>query len=239
MSSSTNRHARTRRRGRRAAIATVIAALALVAGLAGCGGSSKSHTASPATQPAAASTSTPSTTSTGAPTTGARISGHSRSGGSQKPTNATGAKQRIRAIPILAPSQTQHGKAAGKRSGALRPQGPNPCVFISSADAQAIIGAAITSETEAPLGPTCVFHVKGQRQTVTIAVESGNPATQARYMRKRQQLSVSGHQAYCGVLGRAMLDVSLNGGKYLNVTATPCSIAEALATKALARIVAS
>jgi hypothetical protein len=206
----------------------VIAALALVAGLAGCGGSSRSHTASPPTQPAAPSTSTPTTSATGAQTTGATTSGHSRSTGSQEPAKAP-----------VASSQTQHGKAAGKRSSARGPQGPNPCVFISSADAQAIIGDPITSETEAPLGPTCVFHVKGQRQTVTIAVESGNLATQARYMRKRQQLSVSGHQAYCGVLGRAMLDVPLNAGKYLNVTATPCSVAEALATKAIARIAAS
>ena len=49
-------------------------------------------------------------------------------------------------------------------------------------------------------------------------------------MRKVQHLAISGHNAYCGMLGRPMLDVPLAGGKILNVTA-PCGIAQALAAK--------
>ena len=56
-------------------------------------------------------------------------------------------------------------------------------------------------------------------------------------MRKVQQLTVAGRTAYCGDLGRPMLDVKLSNGKMLNVTA-PCAIAQALAAKAVPRIAA-
>ena len=120
---------------------------------------------------------------------------------------------------------------------ALVPKGPNPCVFVSAAAAQAIIGTPIAGETEAPLGPTCVFKLRGQRQTITIAVETQRLGTQVRYMHRRRHLVLGGHRAYCGILGRSMLDVSLSGGRILNVTA-PCSVAEALAARALRHIAA-
>jgi hypothetical protein len=235
---STNHHAFTKRPGRRLTAATVVSAVALVVGLAGCGGSSKSTTAtSAATQQAAASTGVKTSATTSAHPAGSTSSRYSKAIGSEKPAKAAvGKGGHIRAELIASSSRAQHGKSVGERPSVLVPQGPNPCVFISGAEAQSIIGSPIAGEKEAPLGPTCVFSFKGQRQTVTIAVESENVATQARYMRKRQRVTVSGHQGYCGVVGRPMLDVSLPGGKLLNVTA-PCSVAKALAAKALGRIV--
>jgi L,D-peptidoglycan transpeptidase YkuD (ErfK/YbiS/YcfS/YnhG family) len=126
--------------------------------------------------------------------------------------------------------------SAGRTVAALVPHGPNPCVFVSAATAQAIIGAPIVRLTEAPLGPTCVLKLKGQRQ-ITIAVETQRIAAQVRYMHKRRHLVLGGHQAYCGILGRSMLDVKLSGGRILNITA-PCSVAEALAARALRHITA-
>jgi hypothetical protein len=54
-------------------------------------------------------------------------------------------------------------------------------------------------------------------------------------MKNRTRVAVAGRQAYCGTLGTPMLFVSLTGGRVLNVTA-PCSIAQALAAKALSRL---
>lgn len=62
-------------------------------------------------------------------------------------------------------------------------------------------------------------------------------ASQIHQMRKVQHLAIAGHNAYCGLLGRPMLDVPLQNGKVLSVTA-PCAIAQALAEKALPRIAA-
>ncbi len=117
----------------------------------------------------------------------------------------------------------------------LVPTGPNPCVFVSGAEAQAIIGTPIAGQTEAPLGPTCVFKLQGRRQTITIAVQSERISAQVRFMHKRRKFLLGGHRAYCGILGRAMLDVALGRGRILNIAA-PCPVAVALATRALRHI---
>ncbi|MGO9957688.1 MAG: hypothetical protein ACLP50_17230 [Solirubrobacteraceae bacterium] len=115
------------------------------------------------------------------------------------------------------------------------PKGPNPCVLITGAQAQAALGARITGETEAPLGPTCIFRVQGEREPVTVAIESVGVGTVAHDMKSAQRVVLSGHAAYCGTLGRPMLDVSLAGHRLLNVTA-PCVAAERLAIQALPHI---
>ena len=70
-----------------------------------------------------------------------------------------------------------------------------------------------------------------------MAVEGSGVASQVHQMRKVQRLTIGGHQAYCGTLGRPMLYLTLSSGKVLNVTA-PCAVAQALAAKALPRITA-
>ena len=78
----------------------------------------------------------------------------------------------------------------------LVPKGPNPCVFVGGAEAQAIIGTPIVGQTEAPLGPTCVFKLQGQRQTITIAVQREHLLAQVRYMHRRRRLLLGGHRAF-------------------------------------------
>lgn len=213
-----------------------ISALALVAIgllLSACGGSSSHPTTTP-------TTSTPvqqavQVTPEGSGVTSGRAA--SGSGASHKTTAAKGHKQLL----TESATTTQSGRAkhtvTTKPVPVAVPKGPNPCVLITTAEAESIVGAPIVGITEAPLGPTCILKVKGQRQTVTLAVESSAVANQVHQMRKLQQLTVAGHAAYCGELGRPMLDVQLSGGKILNVTA-PCALAQALAEKAVPRIAA-
>jgi hypothetical protein len=221
--------------------ATILSAIALGScGLlvSGCGGSAsgsltRSSTQASATQQQAgeAAQHTGSSTSVAGTTSHHKNRGHAHRSATAKARSSQ-------------PHETTPGQGVQHTSGstggtvaALVPKGPNPCVFVSAAAAQAIIGMPIAGTTEAPLGPTCVFKLKGQRQTITIAVETQRIGTQVRYMHRRRHLLLGGHRAYCGVLGRSMLDVSLSGGRILNVTA-PCSVAEALAARALRHIAA-
>jgi hypothetical protein len=222
-----------RRPIRTATIASAIAFGSAGALLAGCGGTigltpsatrqagATQQQASASAQQAASSTSASSSTSHHKSTP----HGH----GSAKPRSARAGN----ATPGQG-TQPVSGSVAGAGQP-LVPKGPNPCVFVSGAEAQAIIGTPIAGLTEAPLGPTCVFKLKGQRQTITIAVETQKLGTQARYMHRRRKLVLGGHRAYCGILGRSMLDVALGGGRILNITA-PCPVAEALAVRALRHI---
>jgi hypothetical protein len=215
-------------------IATVASAAAFATGgllLAACGGSSSSSSSPSASTPTqqAHSTAVAQQTAAGSAT-------HSGSGGSSKAASGK------RSAQADAGAGGRTGQSTGARgpthvSSLPVPKGPNPCVLVTGAEAEAILGAPIAAKTEAPLGPTCILKVKGQQQTVTLAVESLSVSNEVRQMHKPRRLTVAGHAAYCGTLGRPMLDVSLSGSKILNVTA-PCTVAEALAAKALGRITA-
>jgi hypothetical protein len=216
------------RRSRRAVSTILLAAGAITLGA--CGGASP-HATTP-------TTSTPVQHAVNVQPEGASVSsaqGTSGSGASRK----SGAAKEQQVLRSESGRGAQAGQAKpgtqAKGSAIAVPKGPNPCVLITSAEAQSIIGSPITRVTEAPLGPTCILSVKGQRQTVTLAVESAAVAKQIHQMRKIQQVTVAGRRAYCGQLGRPMLDVQLSSGKILNVTA-PCAIAQALAAKAVPRI---
>jgi len=114
---------------------------------------------------------------------------------------------------------------------------PNPCAFVGAAQAQAIAGGLIKAQIAAPLGPTCIYKLSGSRPDITLAVESMSLPQVARQMRKTTQLSIGGHTAYCGTLGREMLFLSLSGGRVLNVTA-PCALARQFAAAALSHVAA-
>lgn len=113
----------------------------------------------------------------------------------------------------------------------------NPCTLVSLAQAKAITGGAVTASVEAPLGPTCVYHVAHQRADITVDVEVSSHAQPAHAMSKRQNLTIRGHQAYCGRLGSEMLFVTLPGGNLLHVLA-PCPVAQQFAAAALGRLAA-
>lgn len=113
----------------------------------------------------------------------------------------------------------------------------DPCTLVSLQRARAITGGAVTTSVEAPLGPTCVYHVAHQRSDITLDIEVSNIARVARSMTKRHTLTIQGHRAYCGQLGSQMLYVVLPGKKLLHVLA-PCAVAQQFAVTALGRLTA-
>jgi hypothetical protein len=132
-------------------------------------------------------------------------------------------------------SRKSSGKkgSAGTTSSASQ---QNPCTLVTASEAGALFHAEVQRETEAPLGPTCILQVKGQKHTITFAVEKVNVAAQVGKMKqKRAEFTIGGHAAYCGSLGAPLLYVKVSGGRALEVTAS-CATARALASSALPRI---
>ncbi len=112
----------------------------------------------------------------------------------------------------------------------------NPCTLVTRAEAQAILGRPVATPVEAPQGPTCIYRPKGERNLITVAVESlafskVQPQSQ---LNDRVSLTIAGHAGYCGKAGAQQLVVPLKSGKFLAVVA-PCPIAAAFAAKALSR----
>ncbi len=213
-------------------------ALALAGGslvLAGCGGSSvssssaaKQASVSTASQTAAPAT-TGSSTAAGAGAHAGKRGGHASSArASNTSVTSTTAKRSSTAA-------RHHGGSAGPNLAV--PHGPNPCELVTPSQARAILGTPNVTETEAPLGPTCILIVKGRSRPITIAVEAVALAKLSRQMRQRHPVTVDGRAGDCGVLGQPMLDVSIAATKILNVTA-PCTEAEALAAKAVPHLTA-
>ena len=110
----------------------------------------------------------------------------------------------------------------------------NPCKFVPVRNATAIFGAKVR-ETEAPLGPTCIFTVKGKKATDTLAVEVMNITQTVRKMKHVSKFKLTGHLGYCGDLGTAQLFVKLRNHEVLVVHA-PCTTGKALAVVALRHV---
>ncbi len=129
-------------------------------------------------------------------------------------------------------ASTRHEHAVAHTSAA--PQ--NPCGFVSRSEIAAIFHAKVRSETDAPLGPTCIIELKGDPHNVTITVEVINVSRETAQMKSRpKEIKIRGHASYCGVLGTPLLLVKLSGGRALVISA-PCAAAEALAAKALPHV---
>ena len=231
-----------------------VAAAALA--LAGCGGSSP-HSASSATggsgnAPAASvETSAGQSSSTVIAGTSGSHSKSSKSGAASR-GSASGASGSGAATS----TGTSHGKSSSKsqlravdvvskpgphkaRGGPDEPQppaikAPNPCRLVSVHEASSILGTSV-SQSEAPLGPTCIMKVDSQKQVITLAVEAVSVKTQVKNMHEVQTAVVGGHQTYCGKLGSSQFYLSLGGGKAIAVTA-PCPVARALAATALSHL---
>lgn len=217
---------------------TALASILVLAGgalmLGGCGGSSSSKSTPTAQTQATASAQQTVTGQTGAAgTSGSGKTSSAAKSGSGKTSSAHG-KEHAKGVDVVSKPHVQRGRGGADEpvTPAIKP--PNPCLLVSNGQAQAILGGPIV-DTEAPLGPTCIFKVGHQRRVVTLAVETVSATTQARELKKVQRATVGGHKAYCGTLGTSELYVSLSGGRALVVTA-PCGVAEALAAKALGRI---
>jgi hypothetical protein len=113
----------------------------------------------------------------------------------------------------------------------------HPCALVSQRAAAAIVGAPIAGRIEAPLGPTCIFRLRSSRPDITLAVESLPAAELTKQMRRKKEVRVRGHRAFCGKLGAQVLVAPLPGSLVLNVTA-PCSIGKRFAAIALAKLMA-
>ncbi len=108
----------------------------------------------------------------------------------------------------------------------------NPCGLVTVRQIESITHRTVTKRTLAPLGPTCIYALRGARE-ITIVVESGNFTALARVLRNRTRVHVRSRAAYCGRIGQSTLYVSLASGKVLAVSAG-CSVAEKIAAAALA-----
>ena len=113
----------------------------------------------------------------------------------------------------------------------------NPCKLVSISEARSIVRGEIAAQTEAPLGPTCIYRAASAKRTVTMAIETVGLSQAVHEMRGRTAVSVAGHNAYCGKLGTQMLFARVGDGQVLNVTA-PCEVAMRFAALALARLTA-
>ncbi len=111
----------------------------------------------------------------------------------------------------------------------------NPCRLVTVSEAHVITGGAVTSRTEAPLGPTCIYSGAKPLGQITVTIESRALSQVSHQMQQRKPLTVGNRRGYCGRLGAQMLYVPLTSGEVLHVTA-PCAIAEQFAIRALPRI---
>lgn len=113
----------------------------------------------------------------------------------------------------------------------------NPCSLVRRAEATTIVQGRITFLHNAPLGPTCVYGVKGmpRLKVVTLSVETTNLATLLKHRKTVAHLKLRGRNAYCVNYGSLAMQVGLPGGRVLSVTA-PCPIAARFASLALRRL---
>ncbi len=205
-----------RSNARRPAWRRAVVVLAPAALIAGCGGTSAGHQAA-ITAPAPSS-----------------------------PSQATNAPVK-RTIPVGRDLVVSNLPRARRAQGVL--EGPqdesnatgartvNPCTLVSRSQAQAILGKQVGPPVEAPQGPTCIYKLRGTRNSITLAVESANfskvkPQSQ---LRDRISVTIREHRAYCGTLGGPALILPLSGGRSL-VVAAPCPLAAGFAATALGHL---
>jgi hypothetical protein len=160
-----------------------------------------------------------------------------RSGATHGSPRSSNARTRG-AAATTGPVQRARGVAKSASSEQTTPgvKGPNPCTYVPTVRAQSIAGGVISTQV-APLGPTCIYAQGGAKPPITVAIESMSFTQITRQLHQAQQLTIGGHSAYCGTLGREMLFLSLSGGRVLNVTA-PCSEARQFAAAAIGHITA-
>ena len=219
--------------------AALLTALFLGLGmLAGCGSSSSSPNVGSTTSKATPARQTPllSTADTGRPQAqgkhvGPALGQLQTSGAkSTKPggTAVVTGSHVVQARPTPATSNDDKSARSAKPL--------NPCSLVPLSEAQSITAGAVTALTEAPLGPTCIYHRPGTTG-ITLAIETQSFSDLTKHMTGRQAVVVRGHRSLCGRLGAQMLFVPLTDHQLLNVTA-PCGVAKRFAALALSRLAA-
>jgi hypothetical protein len=223
--------------------------------MAGCGGSS------PAGHDGAAASSRSSTAAVAAAPVRTPSSSSADIGGSS--VQVKGGKKAARANPTLASNSSasrtrsatgshssdritrghhvQHASsssASDDDSSSVGVRPVDPCRLVTAPEARSITSGGITGVTEAPLGPTCIYHSgKAKSPSITMTVEVMKLAQVTQRMAGKAQFTIKRHPAYCGRLGSEMLFVPLTNGQVLNVVA-PCPVAREFASVALGHLTA-
>jgi hypothetical protein len=112
----------------------------------------------------------------------------------------------------------------------------NPCSLVTGKQAAKIVGASLSSQHEAPLGPTCIYAFKHHSAVITLALENESLAKASVTLRKPTHYTIRKRAALCGsVGGRANLFAAVSASRTLNVSAS-CSVARQFASVALGRL---
>lgn len=153
----------------------------------------------------------------------------------QQSSKAAPGRDKVRVGKVFEKGRANPGTSKDDHlGGGASPTGPNPCKLVTLSEARAITGGAVTSQLEAPLGPTCIYRGGSAKGEITLTLESLSSSQLSRHMAKPQPVTVGGHHGYCGSLGSQMLFLPVSGSRVLQVNA-PCSIAQQFAARALAR----
>jgi hypothetical protein len=149
-------------------------------------------------------------------------------------SSSTSSKLSVRVVPN--PNTVTGTKTTGKKGApTTAPHTPNPCLLVTAPEAATILKAKSVKSTEAPLGPTCILSATAPKENVTLSIQVIDLTREVHEMKHMTQTTISGHKAYCGVLGTSVLLVPVLHQEVLDISA-PCTQAEALAAKALTRV---
>jgi hypothetical protein len=221
--------------------------------LAGCGGSSPAprnvSVASASKTTAAAAVPTPAPSNADVGSSQAQIKADKKAARPGSSTAATGSsspgsssRASHTADSVTRGHHVQRARSTASSTdddpGNAGVQPINPCKLVTAPEARSITAGGITGITEAPLGPTCIYHTtKAKSPSITMTVEVMKLAQVTQKLAGKAQFSIKSHPAYCGKLGTPMLFVPLANGQVLNVVA-PCSVAREFASVALGRLAA-
>jgi hypothetical protein len=207
---------------------SVVTAFALTAAallLLACGSSSSGSTASTAKSAAGAGR---DTVTNGVKTHHPFPGTGSKAINDENPAGAgAGAGDRTTATRNPSQREPTSARAAGHSS--------NPCKLVTRREAEGIMGRAVNSPALAPLGPSCIYRVRGAKQTVTVAVQATPFASLKSRLKKTQHRTIAGRTAYCGVYGQTTTIVALPRRRVLTIAA-PCTMGFGFAAKALPRV---
>jgi Protein of unknown function (DUF3558) len=146
--------------------------------------------------------------------------------------------------PSLAVSPTPGNASSPRRppdpessgaNGQSMPLDVNPCTLLTRAEAQEIVGAAVSKPELGSQGPTCIYQVRRIDDSITIALQRGSLPTVTESGHDVIRTDVAGRKAVCVDSGGLKLLVAVSSGSVLTVGA-PCPIATQLAAKALRRL---
>jgi hypothetical protein len=128
-------------------------------------------------------------------------------------------------IPSAATAQRITASSAAK----------NPCSLVTAKQIRTIEARKVTKVSEAPLGPTCIYSLKGTKAEVTIVIEARKFNQAIATLQSRKSRTILHHHGYCGQAGHPVLLVSLPHSKVLGITAN-CAAAVRIAKIAIRRL---